>query len=621
MLVYGSSIRGFSGLRRNSASLPGRLARFAGLLALLGCAAAQAQLTTITWNASVSDQWNNAIWWDPQTVPSLATHRAQIAGGTVTMSDAARSIGALSLSAGTLAGTQTLTLTDTGSTWTGGMMSGTGSTNISLGASLTISGSGHNLGGRTINNSGTVFHNSSAPVVLMGTGTIANFGFWDMQGNTAFSGGGYTFQNTSDGILKKSSLAGLLSFTPVLANSGSTYVEGGTLSLDGGGSSTGVFEVFDGAILQFNSNYTLNSGTEFVGTGTVQVSSGTLTLGSGFTLRPDTFTLFGGTLNGDGTWEVPIDGTGNWFGGILTGAGNTVIKGELLISAGGGNPTLSGRNLVNQGYIYFAPQDHLSLTGNVQITNSAGATFDLGADRTFQRDGGTHLFVNQAGGTLMKGETFGTFTFNVPVQNAGNVVVQSGTLAFTSTFTHTGGSLTVFNGATLQFSSGLNLSSGVLTGAGTIGGNVTSGGVIAPGQSPGILNINGDLTLLATSVLIFELGGTSPGVNYDTLNVSGTASLNGSLLITFTNSFQNSVTPGDTFTLIGATTLLGTFTNPVGAPPRVNTTDGFGSFQVSYSGTNVTLSNFVPIPEPSTWALLVTGGLALALQLRRRFFR
>jgi hypothetical protein len=603
------------------ASFAGLLARFAGLLALLGCATAHAQFTTLTWNASVSDNWNASIWWDPQIVPSLATHKAQIAGGTVTMSDAARSIGALSLSAGTLAGTQTLTITDTGSTWTGGTMSGTGSTNIALGANLSISGSGHNLGGRTIDNSGTVFHNSSAPVVLMGAGTIANFGLWDMQGNTAFSGGGYTFQNTSDGILKKSSLAGLLSFSPVLANSGSTYVEGGTLSLDGGGSSTGVFEVFDGAILQFNSNYTLNAGTGFIGTGTVQVSSGTLTLGTGFTLNPHIFTLFGGTVTGDGTWEVPAGGTGNWFGGILTGAGNTVIKGDLVISSGGGNPTLSGRNLINQGYIYFAPQDHLTLSGNVQITNSTGAVFEIGADRTFQLNPGTQLFVNQTGATLLKTETNGTFTFTVPMQNAGNVIVSSGTLAFTSTFNHTGGSLAVQNGASLQFSSGLTLSSGVLTGAGTIGGNVTSSAVIAPGQSPGVLNINGDLTLLATSVLIFELGGTNPGVNYDTLNVAGTATLNGSLLITFTNSFQNTVTSADTFTLIGATTLLGTFTNPAGSPPRVNTTDGFGSFEVSYSGTNVALSNFVAIPEPSTWALLITGGLALALQLRRRFLR
>ncbi len=597
------------------ASLPGRLARFAGLLALFGCAPIQAQLT-ITWNASVSDNWSNSGWWDPQIVPSLSSHKAQITGGTVAMSDLPRSIGALSLSGGTLTGTQTLTLSDTGSTWTGGTMSGSGGTNIALGASLTISGSGHTLNGRTIDNQGTVIHNTSAPLVLSGTGTIANSGFWDLQSNAPFTNSGYTFNNTSDGILKKSSLTGLLSFTPILTNAGSVYVEGGTLSLEGGGSSTGVFEVFDGAILQFNSNYTLNAGTAFTGAGAVQVSGGTVTLGAGYTLRASILSLFGGTLTGAGNIEVGLDDSAFWLGGTLTGTGSTLIKGSLSIT--GTSPTLSGRNLTNEGYTTFAPDNHLVLVGDVTLTNAPFAYFDLGADRTFQRVSGNHLFVNQAHATLIKSETSGTFTFNLPVQNAGNVVVTAGTLAFTSTFTQSGGSLIIQNGASLQFASGLNLAAGNLVGRGTVTGNVTSGGVIAPGESPGILNIAGDLTLLATSTLLFELAGLNPGTEHDALNVAGTLALNGALHVVFLDNFQNFVTNADVFTIIGASTVTGAFTNTFGGPARVNTLDGFGSFQVNYSGTNVTLSHFVPIPEPSTWALLAIGGATVLLQLRRR---
>ena len=40
--------------------------------------------------------------------------------------------------------------------------------------------------------------------------------------------------------------------------------------------------------------------------------------------------------------------------------------------------------------------------------------------------------------------------------------------------------------------------------------------------------------------------------------------------------------------------------------------------QVDYTGITVNLSNFVPVPEPSTWILLLTGSLLVTFQLRRR---
>jgi hypothetical protein len=58
----------------------------------------------------------------------------------------------------------------------------------------------------------------------------------------------------------------------------------------------------------------------------------------------------------------------------------------------------------------------------------------------------------------------------------------------------------------------------------------------------------------------------------------------------------------------------------------VATADGLGTFKVNYgSGSafaakQVVLSNFVAVPEPSTWALLITGlGVAAYTRLRRLF--
>lgn len=54
------------------------------------------------------------------------------------------------------------------------------------------------------------------------------------------------------------------------------------------------------------------------------------------------------------------------------------------------------------------------------------------------------------------------------------------------------------------------------------------------------------------------------------------------------------------------------------------TTDGLATFTVNYGAgslfavNSVVLSNFTPIPEPSTYALLALGAAAVLWQVRRR---
>ena len=105
--------------------------------------------------------------------------------------------------------------------------------------------------------------------------------------------------------------------------------------------------------------------------------------------------------------------------------------------------------------------------------------------------------------------------------------------------------------------------------------------------------------------------------------IGGNASLAGNISLSVLGGFQNSITPSSTFTVLTATNLSGAFAN-VASGQRLFTSDGLGSFLVNYGATStfgigsVTLTNFIPIPEPSTYALLAVGLLLLGVSLRRR---
>jgi hypothetical protein len=220
----------------------------------------------------------------------------------------------------------------------------------------------------------------------------------------------------------------------------------------------------------------------------------------------------------------------------------------------------------------------------------------------------------------------------VPFTNSGTLIFNGGNIIFNGGFTNAGGNFGG-HGGSVQSTTPIDFATNsILGGNSTITAPlVTTSGRVAPGNSPGLITINGNLTLLAGSQLVIELGGTGRGTTYDALTVNGTLTLDSTLLLgaslslTFANNFQSTILPTDTFTIVQANDINGAFTN-VTPGQRLTTTDSFGSFQVNYGvnssfgSGNVVLSNFVPaatIPEPSTWQLL-GGGLLLGLLARWR---
>ena len=111
----------------------------------------------------------------------------------------------------------------------------------------------------------------------------------------------------------------------------------------------------------------------------------------------------------------------------------------------------------------------------------------------------------------------------------------SGTLELSAANTYTGATrveegVLVVSGSTAANSS-VTVAGGRLQGTGNIQGpvTVTSAGVLAPGNSPGVLQ-TGSLTLASGGVLQIDIAGTTAGTGYDQLNVSGTVDVTGGVL-------------------------------------------------------------------------------------------
>jgi len=334
--------------------------------------------------------------------------------------------------------------------------------------------------------------------------------------------------------------------------------------------------------------------------------------------------LSGGSIGGSGLFTLLQPGSA-WSGGAINGTGTLrIAAGGSMDIVGAGNHDFArgdgtgtgGRTIENAGTVRWAEGNLRGGDGAV-FANAASGVFEISGGGTFGFTGSGSVPTFSNAGTVRN--TAGNAIIDVPfTNNAGTVQASGGRLEFNSTFTQNSGTLNVANGGTLKFNQGLTLNDGTLSGTGTVIGNVSSGATISPGSSPGTLTITGGLSLLAASQLIIEIGGLTQGAGYDFVNVSGAAILGGTLRVKFSNNgFNTTISAQDTFTFFTANSLTGVFSNaPNGM--QLLAEDGLGRFTINYTGSAVSLTNFTPIPEPSTYALLLMGGGALLLAARRR---
>ena len=492
-------------------------------------------------------------------------------------------IGTLNQSAGTIAGTGTITVSGL-TTWTGGTMSGTGTTIANGG--LTLGAAATNtqmfLDKRTLNNFGTatLIENSNSFGLLLSSGATfhnepgASFSFLSDSSITSNGGSpaGGTFVN--DGTLSKTTGTGTSNISNgiTLTDTGAIQISTGTLSLRGGGtlSATATLTAATGTVLDFNGGtYIVLTGRPSAGVGNAVVSftGASVTINGTYSVPGLTSVTNGevdfnvpvtiGTLNQSagtiaGTGTITVSGLTTWTGGTMSGTGTTIANGGLTLGAAATNTQmfLDKRTLNNFGTATLIENSNsfgLLLSSGATFHNEPGASFSFLSDSSITSNGGSPAggtFVND--GTLSK--TTGTGTSNVgngiTLTNTGTIQVDTGILSIQGTFTN-------FSSTTRTLTGGSYIVSGAL--------QFPNADIVANAAA---------ITLSGTTSRIIDGSNLNALRNFATNTAAGSLTILGGRNLTTPGAFSNAgnvtIGTGSAFTASGTYTQSGGSTNLTG---------------------------------------------------------
>ena len=405
-----------------------------------------------------------------------------------------------------------------------------GTTTVAVGKTLTLTGPTSEWSAGTITGSGTVRNTGTLAVTTVAnrslSGTLKNAGTVVIPVGAAIDVGG----------------------TGSLENEA-----GGTLDLPGNGvsllGSAGADQIVNAGTLSVSGSVSITA--RLSNTGTVRAAGGYVA-------------LFGAVAQLTGPTNDRTLTAGAWAatsGGTLQFPAGTTIK----TIATGAAMELSGATSSIPALTATTVGGTLSVVGGATLVGS-----------------GFGLSVS-AGGLVSVG-TGSSLTTYASVDNAGTVVV-AGDFPVSS-YLQTAG-LTRLDGGSLA-SSSFYATGGTLAGTGTIFDVQLTAATLAPGASPGILTITGNLTLGSGSVTQIEVQGTNPATpDFDQIIVSGTATLAGTLQVTLLNGFVPDKS-GSPLSFLTYASASGDF-SPKNLPGYVQVSKGGSAYTLS--GTAYVVSN------------------------------
>jgi outer membrane autotransporter protein len=493
----------------------------------------------------------------------------KIGAGTLTLAGNGDYLGGTNINGGTLA-------LATAGALGGGTLSFNGGT-LQINSSMTLSPpTTLNAGGGTIDTKGNGLFLASA---ISGAGGLTKngAGVLDLAAANTYTGG----TTVNAGTLLLDSVGGSLAPTGALTVNGGTFdmsqINGGT---PGSSMTVGALSGAGGIIslgtntLITNSSANTTLATQITGTGGLtKQGSGILTLTGSNTYSGAT-TISGGLINfaslgNFGTGTIILNG-----GGVQWATGNTVdisSSRRLVLGPAGATFDTNGNNITfatplggtaaitkaGNGILTFAANNNYSggttVTGGLINFTSAG---NFGSGMITLNGGGLQWAAGSTADISSKLAPLGagggsfdtngnTITFATGLTGSGGLAKQGlGTLNLTGNSTYTGGTAVLAGTLAINGSVAGNVavgSAGTLGGNGTIAGSVINTGTLAPGNSIGLLTVNGSYTQMAGSTYQVEVNNTGQG---DRINVGGAAAIQGGTVqvLAAAGSYANSTT-------------------------------------------------------------------------------
>jgi fibronectin-binding autotransporter adhesin len=448
---------------------------------------------------------------------------------------------------------------------------------IAIAGNVTIAQSNTYTGGTEIMGNGSAaLYVTPAGTLGSGTVNVIQVGNGNTSASLIASGGNVTIGNPIN--LQSYLTLGApgsdfkLTLTGVVSGYNGLDIES-NVELDG-------MNTFGGDVTVNNAVLTIGS-TDALGTGQLSLSNSSLAFGSAFTsplitdLGGDSNSVIDFTADPNTTLTLnnPYQNfTSYYYGEILGDTTTQVVKTGVGIEFLSGTNTYAGGTTVAQGTLISGSSTALG-TGSVTVASGATLTSDGPGVLT-------NALVLVPGGTLA-----GTGNFSPPgsVSIGGGSIVQAGDI-------NTGSPV-----ATLTFGTDLTFASG-----GIYSLNIENAGGAA-GSGYSTVDVPGNFTLSATQ-----------GSPFTIALVSGDPVSGNPGLATFDATLPYSMTILTAGTINGFSSNAFSFDTSAFQNPLLG-----GNFSVVQSGNSILL-DFTPVPEPSTWALLLGGAAMVGLGIRRR---
>ncbi len=423
-------------------------------------------------------------------------------------------------------------------------INGVSSNTITLTGNLSVSGNS----GVTFSNGTTVLSgsaNSWAGVATITNGTLTPTKATNLPSTATFTLNSGTLNLNS----YSQSIAGITSLVPasdlVTSSGACTLTVSPTSDTTYAGQLSGPINLTKSG----SSKFILSGNNNLGASVTTTISAGTLQIGGGGTTgtlqgnvtdsgvlafaRSDNVT-FAGTISGaSGSLAQQGPGTLALTATNTYGGGTTINGGTLQIGAGGTVGSITGNVAISSGTLAFSRSDDVSFGGN--ISGAAGSLVKQGTNALTLTGSNTY-----GGGTTINGGTLQIGAGGTSGGIAGNVAINSGTLAFSRSDNVTfGGNISGCPGSLVkQGANALTLTGTNTYCGGTIinGGTLQIGGGGTSGSIAGAVTVNsGTLAFYRSDDTSFSgnIGGGGGVIKYGTncLNLSGTNNYAGRTIV------------------------------------------------------------------------------------------